>query len=86
MRGSEKSNGFLIFVVLLGAIGGTLLGDVLGANVKALNFLRNAYSVGTAKPLTLDLKVLSLSFGINFSISLMSIIGIIVAIILYRKL
>jgi hypothetical protein len=86
LRGSEKSTGFWIFVIILGAIGGSLIGDLLGANIKALQFLKNIYSVGTAKPWTLDLKVLSLSFGINFNINLMSILGIILAIILYRKL
>ena len=86
MRGSEKSIGFLIFVILLGAICGSLIGDLLGANINALKFLKNIYTIGTSKPLTLDLKVLSLSFGINFNINLMSILGIILAIILYRKL
>lgn len=86
MRGSEKSTGFLIFIILLGAICGSLLGDMLGSNVKALDFLKNVYSIGTSKPLTLDLKVLSLSFGINFNVNLMSILGIILAIILYKKL
>jgi hypothetical protein len=86
LRGSEKSIGFLIFVILLGAICGSLIGDLLGANINVLKFLRNIYTIGTSKPLTLDLKVLSLSFGINFNINLMSILGIILAIILYRKL
>lgn len=85
MRGSNKSSGLLVFVILLGSICGSLLGDMLGANIKALQFLKNVYSIGTAKPLTLDLRVLSLSFGINFNVNLMSILGIIVAIILYRK-
>ncbi len=86
MRGSEKSTGFLIFVIFLGAICGSLVGDLLGVNIKALQFLKNIYAVGTPKPLTLDLKVLSLSFGINFNINLMSILGVIMAILLYRKL
>jgi hypothetical protein len=86
LRGSEKSIGFLIFIILLGAICGSLLGDMLGTNIKALQFLKVIYSIGTNKPLALDLKVLSLSFGINFNINLMSIIGIILAIILHRKL
>jgi hypothetical protein len=86
LRGSEKSTGFLIFIILLGAICGSLIGDLLGANIKALDFLKSIYSIGTSKPLTLDLKVLSLSFGINFNVNIMSILGIILAIILYRKL
>lgn len=86
MRGSEKSTRFMIFVILLGAICGSLIGDLLGSNIKALHFLKNVYAVGISKPLTLDLRVLSLSFGANFNINLMAILGIILAIILYRKL
>lgn len=86
MKGSGKSTGFLIFVILLGAIFGSLIGDLLGTNIKALQFLKNVYSIGTSNPLTLNLKVLSLSFGINFNINLMSIFGIVLAIISYRRL
>lgn len=86
MRGSEKSRGFLFFIILIGAICGSLIGDMLGSNIKYLSPLKSAYSIGTSRPLSIDLKILSISFGINFSISIMSIIGIILAIILYRKL
>jgi len=85
LKGSNRNTGFLVFVILLGAISGSLIGNLLGANVNGLQFLKNVYTIGTAKPLLLDLGVFSLSFGINFNINLMSIIGIIVAIILCRK-
>lgn len=85
VRSTNKSTGFLIFIILLGGISGSLIGDLLGSSIKALQFLKNVYRIGTASPITLDLKVVSLSFGLNFNINLMAIIGIIVAIILYRK-
>jgi len=86
MRGSEKSKSFLFFIVILGAICGSLIGDMLGSNIKYLSALKNGYYIGTRNPLSLDLKILSITFGINFNISIMTIIGIILAIILYRKL
>ncbi|MCM8710362.1 DUF4321 domain-containing protein [Clostridium sp. SYSU_GA19001] len=85
MKGLDKSKGFFIFTVFLGAIGGSLLGDMLGTNIKFLHALKSVYSIGTSKPITLDLKVLSLSFGLNYNVNLMSIFGIVLAIILYRK-
>ena len=85
MRSTNKSTGFLIFVLLLGGIAGSLIGDLLGSHIGMLQFLRNVYKIGTSNPITLDLKVVSLSFGLNFNINLMAIIGLIVAIILYRK-
>jgi len=85
LKGSNKSSAFFIFIVLLGSICGSLIGDLIGSNIKVLSFLKSVYFIGMNKPLVLDLKVISLSFAINFNINLMSIIGIIVAIILYRK-
>lgn len=85
MKGSSKSTGFLIFIIFLGAVFGSLIGDTLGSNIKSLGFLKNVYSIGTSKPLSLNLKVLSLSLGINFNVNLMTIFGIILAIILYRR-
>lgn len=85
MRSTNKGAGFLVFVLLLGGISGRIIGDLLGSNIKSLHFLTNVYSIGTSNPITLDLKIVSLSFGLNFNVNLMAIIGIIVAIILYRK-
>lgn len=85
MRSERTKKGFLIFIVFLGAIGGSLIGDFLGNKFESLRFLKTFYSIGTTKPIPLDLKVISLTFGINLNINIMSIIGIIVAIILYKK-
>jgi hypothetical protein len=86
MRESEKNKSFIFFIVILGAICGSLIGDLLGSNIKYLSLLKSGYNIGTKNPLVLDLKILSISFGINFNISLMTIIGIMLAIILYRKM
>ena len=85
MRNSEKRTGFFVFIVLLGAITGSLIGDILGANVNFLSFLRKVYTVGTSQPLFLNLKVVGITFGFNFNLNIMAIIGIILAIILSRK-
>lgn len=85
MRGLDKSKGFFVFLILLGAISGSFIGDLIGTRIQALSFLKNMYSIGTLEPLSLNLKVLTISFGINFNVNLMSIFGIILAIILYRK-
>lgn len=85
MKNSEKKTGFLIFVILIGAISGKFIGDILSSNIKVLNFLKTSYPIGTSAPFIIDLKVLSITFGLNFNISIMSIVGITLAIILYRK-
>lgn len=85
MKGSGRGIGSYILIIFLGAIGGSLIGEALGSNVKSLQVLKNIYTIGTSKPLAVDLKVLSLTFGINFNINIMSILGVVLAIIVYRK-
>jgi hypothetical protein len=71
--------------MLIGAISGSFIGELLGDNIHALEFLKNTYTIGMRSPMLIDLKVLAVNFGINFNINIMSIIGIVLAIILYRK-
>jgi hypothetical protein len=84
VRGNER-NGFLLFIVLLGAICGSFIGDILGSNVKALSFLNSTYPIGTSNPIILNLKVVQFTFGINFYINILAIVGVVLAILLYRK-
>ena len=85
MRVAEKSISFLWFIIFLGAVCGSLIGDVLGNSLHILSFLRTSYTIGTATPIILNLKVMSLTLGLNFNINFVTIIGIIMAIILYRR-
>lgn len=84
MKNSERRIGYFIFIILLGAISGTFIGDVLGSNIKALEFLKKTYEIGiNMNPL--NLKVLVITFGMDININIMSIIGIVLAIIIYRN-
>lgn len=85
MRGAEKSIGFLWFIIFLGAVCGSLAGDILGNNLSSLSFLKNSYAIGMSTPVVLNLKVMDITLGLNFNINIMTIIGIILAIILYRR-
>ncbi len=85
MRGAEKGISFLWFIIFLGAVCGSLLGDVLGNSLSFLSFLKNSYTIGMSTPIVLNLKVMDITLGLNFNINIMTIIGIILAIILYRR-
>lgn len=76
----------VLFLSLIGCIGGSLVGDVLGEHFTQVEFLKKAYSIGTTKPLVVDFKVLSFTLGLNFNVNLMAVVGIIMAIIIYSKI
>ena len=85
MRNGEKRTGLLIFIIFIAAILGRFIGDILSSNVKAFSFLKTSYSIGTSAPFNIDLKVLSITFGLNLNINIMSILCIILAIVLFKR-
>jgi len=85
LKSSERRNPYFIFFILIGAISGSFIGELLGDNIIALKFLKSTYTIGMSTPMLIDFKVLAVTFGINFNINIMSIIGIVLAIMLYRK-
>ena len=84
MATREKNSLGLIIFLLCGIVIGGLLGK-LTAGVSWLSWLSYGQSFGLANPVTLDLGVVSLTLGLMFDINVASIIGIVIAIFLYRK-
>ena len=83
--GASGKKNLLWFFIFVGAISGSLLGDVIGNNVEKLHFLNTSCSIGTNAPFILNLKVMIITLGVNFKVNIMTIIGVMLAIILYRK-
>lgn len=80
----EKNSLVLIIFILCGVVIGGLLGE-LTKNVSWLNWLSYGQTFGITNPVTLDLGVINLTIGILVKINIASIIGIVIAIFLYRK-
>ncbi len=74
---------FLIFI-LSGIVIGGLLG-VLAEKVSWLWWLSYGEEFGLKEPVVLDLSVLSITFGLWIKINVASIIGMILAVFIYRK-
>ncbi len=81
-----KDKKFWLFLILLfsGIILGSLVGDI-AKNIPYLEWLGYGKSFGLTEPLCLDIYVLKLSFSIMFELNIASIIGILGAIFIYRK-
>lgn len=75
----------LIFMMLAGVVLGGFLGQ-LASGVPALSWLNYGQTFGLSTPLILDLGILVLTFGITLKITIAGIIGIVLAIVIYRFL
>ena len=83
----SKSYGTLVLYVVIGAILGGLLGELL-SGVDALSslmpYLKNPYPIINVVPSVIDIYVISLTVGFSFSPNLMSIIGVVIAVWIFR--
>ena len=82
----RSKNGWVLLIMLLyGIVLGGFIG-MLTANVSGLSWLNYGQSFGLENPIVLDLGLLILTFGLTIHISIASILGVVLAIIIYRKL
>ncbi len=80
--GDKKFWVFLIFL-FSGIVVGNLLGT-LAAQVPMLSWLAYGESFGLTEPFVLDINILQLSLGLTVQLNVAGIIGIVIALILYK--
>ena len=85
MATKAKNALITIVVIYAGLVIGGLLGEV-AAQVDWLSWLAYGKSFGIENPFILDLNVFSLTFAFSVYINIASIIGLSIAIFLYRKI
>ena len=84
MATREKNIWILLVFLLAGLVIGGLLGQ-LASSVSWLWWLSYEQQFGLETPIVLDLSVLKLTFGLMFKINIASIIGMVLAIFIYKK-
>ena len=84
MATREKNVWILLLFILSGLVIGGLLGEI-AAKIDFLWWLGYGQEFGLSSPVQLDLNILKLSFGLMFKINIASIIGLIISIVVYRK-
>ena len=85
MATKEKNFWVLLVFVLSGLVIGGLIGE-LASKTGGLWWLGYAKEFGLTNPVLLDLSILKISFGFSVSINIASILGIAIALIIYRKI
>ena len=84
MATKEKNIWVLLVFILSGLVVGGLLGQ-LTSSVDWLWWLSDSQTFGLQDPIVLDLSVVTITFALMFKISVASIIGMLLAILIYKK-
>ena len=84
MRTKDRGKIISILFVLAGLVIGGLIGDLAG-NVNWLNWLAFGEEFGLKSPIVLDLNVMAITLGLTIKINIASIIGVVIALVIYRK-
>ena len=75
------------WILLLLMLAGIVLGGFIGqmtAGVPMLSWLSFGQSFGISPPINLDLGILVITFGLSIKITMASIIGIVIALLVFR--
>lgn len=86
MRREAKNPWVLLLLLLVGVVIGSFLGEFFSNNpyLGFLNFGKQ-FGISLDNPFLLNLGIIQLSFALMFNINIMSIIGIILAIVIFSK-
>lgn len=84
-KGGNKGVFTLLLLLLAGIVVGGFIGDYLGT-IPALKWLRYSQDFGITSPLVLDLGVLKFQIALSIKFTISGIIGLIAALIAYRRL
>ena len=86
MKGHAGKNTWTLFLLLLaGIVLGGFIG-MLAEGVPALSWLSYGQTFGFDNPIVLNLGLLVITFGLNIKITIASILGVVISIIIYRLL
>lgn len=80
-----KNNWALFLLLLAGIVLGGFIGE-LTSDVTGLSWLNYGQSFGFSNPIVLNLGILVITFGLTIKITIASIVGVVLAIIIYRLL
>ena len=85
---AHRGLGLVLLAVVVGLVLGSLLGELLGELAgpgRLRDALTHGPTIGLAPPTTLDLRLLTMTFGVAFKVNVVGAVGIIVALLVVRR-
>ena len=82
---TAKSKWSLLILILSGIVLGGFLGQLLGG-LSAFGWLNFGQTFGLASPMVLDLGIITITFALTIRITIAGILGMVIAILIYRLL
>ncbi len=82
MRGNNRNPWLLLIVILVGSVIGGVIGDVFRDTIKWLAYSK---TIGF-NPFTVDLNIIQFTLGFIMKINLASVLGIIIAILIFTRM
>ena len=82
-RAGSKSPWVLLVLMLAGIVLGGFIGT-LTQNTPSLSWLNYGQSFGLDSPIVLNLGIMIITFGLSIKITIASILGLVLAAIIYR--
>ncbi len=79
----KSVNGWkLIIIMIIGVLLGSILGEAFSTTFPLLS---KGITAGLTSPLILDLKIITLTFGFTLKLNVASVIGMVLAFLLFKK-
>ena len=86
---AQRGVGLVALIVVAGLAVGSLLGELAGSILPsgwAQDVLTRGPTIGLTQPLSLDLRFLSVTFGVALKVNVAGVLGIVIAALTLRKL
>ena len=85
---AQRGIGLLVLVLVAGLLIGSLLGEIAGGFLSGWphDLFTRAPTIGLTSPATLDLRFLSLTFGLALKVNLVGVLGVVLAALTLRRL
>jgi hypothetical protein len=84
----QRGFGLVLLIVVAGLVVGSLLGELLGHLTTGWlqDLLTRGPTIGLTPPVTLDLRLITLTFGAAFKVNVVGVLGIVIAALMLRRL